>query len=153
MSDELLPYYNRELAYIRTSGGEFAKKYPKIAGRLLLTGTGSQDPHVERVLEGFAYLCARIRHKLDDDFPEITDAMLGVLYPHYQAPIPSMAVVQFNVDRTLAELTSGYVVPRGTPLDTEPVEGEPCHYQTCYNTRLWPFAVGHVFAGGQIRSV
>jgi type VI secretion system protein ImpG len=141
VSDELLPYYNRELAYIRTSGGEFAKKYPKIAGRLRLTHTGSQDPHVERVLEGFAYLCARIRHKLDDDFPEITDAMLGVLYPHYQAPAPSMAVVQFNVDRTQAELTSGYEVPRGTPLDTEPVDGEPCHYQTCYHTRLWPFAV------------
>jgi type VI secretion system protein ImpG len=141
MGDELLPYYNRELAYIRASGGEFAKKYPKIAGRLRLTPSGSQDPHVERVLEGFAYLCARIRHKLDDDFPEITDAMLGVLYPHYQTPIPSMAVVQFNLDRTQAELTSGYQVPRVTPLDTEPVDGEPCHYQTCYNTTLWPFTV------------
>ena len=141
MGDELLPYYNRELAYIRTSGGEFAKKYPKIAGRLRLTQSGSQDPHVERVLEGFAYLCARIRHKLDDDFPEITDAMLGVLYPHYQAPIPSMAVVQFNLDRTQAELTSGYQIPRGTSLDTEPVDGDPCHYQTCYHTTLWPFSV------------
>jgi type VI secretion system protein ImpG len=141
VGDELLPYYNRELAYIRTSGGEFAKKYPKIAGRLRLTQSGSQDPHVERVLEGFAYLCARIRHKLDDDFPEITDAMLGVLYPHYQAPIPSMSVVQFNLDRTQAELTSGYQVPRGTLLDTEPVDGDQCHYQTCYNTTLWPFSV------------
>jgi type VI secretion system protein ImpG len=141
VSDELLPYYNRELAYIRTSGGEFAKKYPKIAGRLRLTPTGSQDPHVERVLEGFAYLCARIRHKLDDDFPEITDAMLGILYPHYQAPTPSMAVVQFNVDKAQAELTSGYQVARGTPLDTEPVDGERCHYRTCYDTTLWPFQV------------
>ncbi|MEX2138948.1 MAG: type VI secretion system baseplate subunit TssF [Pirellulales bacterium] len=141
MGDELLPYYNRELAYIRTSGGEFAKKYPKIAGRLRLTQSGSQDPHVERVLEGFAYLCARIRHKLDDDFPEITDAMLGVLYPHYQAPIPSMGVVQFHLDRTQAELTAGYQVPRGTPLETEPVDGEHCHYKTCYDTTLWPFHV------------
>jgi type VI secretion system protein ImpG len=141
VSDELLPYYNRELAYIRTSGGEFAKKYPKIAGRLRLTQSGSQDPHVERVLEGFAYLCARIRHKLDDDFPEITDAMLGILYPHYQAPTPSMAVVQFNLDRTQAELTAGYQVPRGTSIETEPVDGERCHYQTCYNSTLWPFQV------------
>jgi type VI secretion system protein ImpG len=141
VGDELLPYYNRELAYIRTSGGEFAKKYPKIAGRLRLTQSGSQDPHVERVLEGFAYLCARIRHKLDDDFPEITDAMLGVLYPHYQAPTPSMAVVQFHLDRTQAELTAGYAVPRGTSIETEPVDGERCHYQTCYPTALWPFQV------------
>ena len=144
MSDELLPYYNRELAYIRTSGGEFAEKYPKIAGRLRLTHTGSQDPHVERVLEGFAYLCARIRHKLDDDFPEITDAMLGVLYPHYQAPTPSMAVVQFNVDRTQAELTSGYEVPRGTPLDTEPVDGEPLPLSRRATTpTLWPILGGN----------
>jgi type VI secretion system protein ImpG len=141
VSDELLPYYNRELAYIRTSGGEFAKKYPKIAGRLRLTQSGSQDPHVERVLEGFAYLCARIRHKLDDDFPEITDAMLGILYPHYQAPTPSMAIVQFNLERTQAELTAGYHVPRGTPLETEPVDGEQCQYRTCYDTTLWPFQV------------
>lgn len=141
MSDELLPYYNRELAYIRQSGEEFAKKYPKIAGRLRLTPTGSQDPHVERILEGFAFLCARIRHKLDDDFPELTDALLSILYPHYLAPTPSMSIVQFDIDRSQAELAQGYHVPRATRIDTEPVDGERCHYQTSYDTTLWPFVV------------
>ena len=65
----------------------------------------AEDPHVERLIEAFAYLNARTRHKLDDDFPEITDAMLGVLYPHYQAPIPAMAVVQFALDRGQGDLT------------------------------------------------
>jgi type VI secretion system protein ImpG len=74
MSDELLPYYNRELAFIRRLGKEFAEAYPRIAGRLRLGPDGSEDPHVERMIEAFAYLNARTRHKLDDDFPEITDA-------------------------------------------------------------------------------
>ena len=92
MSDELLPYYNRELAFIRTMGADFARNHPKIAARLRLSPDGSQDPHVERMVEAFAYLNARIRHKLEDDFPELTDAMLGVLYPHFQNPIPSMSI-------------------------------------------------------------
>lgn len=141
MSDELLPFYNRELEFIRTSGEEFAKKYPRIAGRLQLTSTGSQDPHVERLLEGFAYLCARIRHKLSDDFPEITDALLNILYPHFVAPTPSMGIVEFQLDRAQGELTGGYEVPRHTAVETEPVDGERCRFRTCYPIRLWPFEV------------
>ena len=99
MSDELLAYYNSELTYLRELGGEFAEKYPKVAGRLHLEADKCDDPHVERLLEGFAFLAARIRHKLDDEFPEITDALLGVLYPHFQRPLPSMAVVQFLLAR------------------------------------------------------
>jgi type VI secretion system protein ImpG len=138
VSDELLPYYNRELAFIRGLGAEFAEKYPKIASRLRLSAEGSQDPHVERLIEAFAYLNARIRHKLDDDFPEITDALLSVLYPHYQRPVPSMAIAQFGLDRAQAELVDGYLVPRHTVVETEPVHGETCHYQTGYDTWLWP---------------
>jgi len=87
MSDELLTYYNEELKFLRLMGAEFAVKHSKIAGRLRLSTDGSDDPHVERIIEAFAYLNARIRHKLDDDFPEIVDSLLGVLYPHYQNPI------------------------------------------------------------------
>ena len=99
MSDELLPYYNRELAFLRRLGAEFAEAHPKIAGRLHLDADSAQDPHVERLVEAFALLSARTRFKIEDDFPEITDSLLGVLYPHYQAPVPSMAIVQFGIDR------------------------------------------------------
>lgn len=141
MSDELLPYYNRELSYIRRLGAEFAEAHPKVAARLRMSRDTTEDPHVSRLLEGFAYLSARIRHKLDDDFPELTDALLGVLYPHYQAPIPSMAVVQMTLDRGESELTTGYHVPAGAGVDTDTIDGEPCRFRSCYPTALYPIEV------------
>src|SRR6185503_14061354 len=84
------------------------------------------------------YLSARIRYKLDDDFPELSDSLLGVLYPHYQLPIPSAATVQLTLDPEQAELTTGATVPRHTMLETEPIDGEPCRFQTCYPVTLWP---------------
>lgn len=141
MSDELLPYYNRELAFIRTLGAQFADEHPKIAGRLRLSPDGSQDPHVERMVQAFAYLNARTRHKLEDDFPEITDAMLGVLYPHYLAPTPSMATVQFALDASQAELLAGYRVERGTLVEADLADGRKCRYRTCYPTTVWPIQV------------
>src|SRR5262245_55681306 len=125
MSDELLSYYNRELSFIRRLAADFAEAHPKIAGRLRLGPEASEDPHVERLIEAFAYLTARVRHKLDDDFPEITESLLGVLYPHYQAPVPSMAVVQLELDPEQNELTTGHTVPRHSMLETEPIQGEP----------------------------
>jgi type VI secretion system protein ImpG len=141
MSDALLPYYNRELSYLRRLGAQFAQAHPKIAGRLRLGADSSEDPHVERLIEAFAYLTARIRYKLEDDFPELTEALLGVLYPHYQAPVPSMAVCQFELDPEQSELTTGYTIPRHSPLETEPIQGEPCRFRTCYPVALWPIDV------------
>lgn len=141
MSDGLLPYYNRELSYIRRLAAEFAKDHPKIAGRLRLGPDSSADPHVERLIEAFAYLTARIRHKLDDDLPEITEALLGALYPHYLAPVPSMAIVQFELDPEQNKLTAGYTIPRHTGLETEPIQGEPCRFRTGYPVTLWPIEV------------
>src|ERR1041384_86050 len=113
MSDELLPYYERELSFIRRLGAQFGKDHPKIDGRLRLNEGMSDDPHVERMIEAFAYLNARTRHKLDDEFPELTESLLSVLYPHYQAPIPSMAIVQFDLDPE-AKRTTGHTIPRLT---------------------------------------
>ncbi len=135
MIDPLLPYYNRELTYIRKLAGEFAEAHPKIAGRLRMTGDVVEDPHVSRLIEAFAFLNARVRHKIDDSFPELTDALLGVLYPHYLAPIPSMAIVQFRGQR---DLQSPYEVPAGTALDSEAVMGSECRFRTCYPVTLWP---------------
>ncbi len=141
MSEELLPYYNRELAFIRRLGAEFAATHPKIAGRLQLGADVVEDPHVERLIEAFAYLNARIRYKLDDDFPEITSALLDVLYPHYQNPVPSMAIVQMVLDRGQGQLTTGYTVPRESAVETDAIDGEPCRFRTTYPVTLWPIEV------------
>jgi type VI secretion system protein ImpG len=89
MSDRLLPLYDQELGYLRSLAGEFADAHPKIAGRLRLSADAVDDPHVARLIEGFALVAARIRQKLDDEFPELTDSLLGALYPHLLAPFPS----------------------------------------------------------------
>src|SRR5436305_1743613 len=141
MRDELLQYYERELGYLRHLGTEFGDKYPGRAGRLRLQKGESEDPHVERLLEGFAFLAARVHLKIDDEFPEITEALLSILYPHYLRPIPSMSVVQFHLDPDQAVAAAGTRIPAGTALLSKPVGGVPCQFRTCYETTLWPFDV------------
>src|SRR5262245_15410148 len=116
MDQRLLSYYNRELQYIRELGGEFAKQFPKIAGRLGLDAFECADPYVERLLEGFAFLAARVHLKLDSEFPRFTEHLLEMVYPHYLCPTPSMAVVQFQPNPKQGTLTDGFVVPRQTVL-------------------------------------
>ncbi|WP_444993979.1 type VI secretion system baseplate subunit TssF [Aliikangiella sp. IMCC44359] len=139
MADELLPYYEKELAFIRQLGSEFAKEHPKIASRLGVSSDTIEDPHVSRLVESFAYLNARIQHKLDDDFPEMSDAMLSVLFPHYQRPIPSMSIVQFTPDKE--QLDSQYTISQKTLVETEQFQGETCRFSTCYDTELFPIEV------------
>jgi type VI secretion system protein ImpG len=141
MPDDLLTYYERELSFLRQMGAEFAAKYPKIASRLLLEADQCADPHVERLIQAFAFLAARVHHKINDELPEITDALLHILYPHYLAPIPSMAIVQCVVDPEQGKLTSGHQIPRGTVLYSQPVGGMPCRFRTCYPVTLWPLEV------------
>ena len=112
MRDELLEYYERELTFLRGMGVDFAEKYPKIASRLVLEPDRCEDPHVERMLEAFAFLAARVHLKIDDDFPEITESLLGMLYPHYIRPIPSMSVVEFHLDPQQGKLSTGFKIPR-----------------------------------------
>lgn len=136
MADELLAYYEKELAFIRQMGAEFAKEHPKIAGRLGINDDIVEDPHVSRLIEGFAYLNARIQHKLDDDFPELSDALLNVLFPHYLRPIPSLSVVQFSPDKD--QLESSYSIPANTTLQTDQYQGESCIFSTVYPVVLQP---------------
>ena len=112
MRDDLLAYYERELTFFRQMGAEFAENYPKVASRLLLDANRSEDPHVERLIEAAAFLAARVHLKIDDDFPEITEALLSILYPHYTRPIPSMSVVQFQLDPEQGKLSGGVKYPR-----------------------------------------
>jgi type VI secretion system protein ImpG len=141
MRDELLTWYERELSYLRQLGAEFAVKYPKVAARLALEPEGSQDPHVERLIEAVAFLTARVRRKIEDDLPELTDAMFGILYPHYLAPVPSMAVVQFHLDPGQGQTTGGYEIPRHTELTARPVHGVRCRFRTGMRAELWPIEV------------
>ena len=144
MQEALLEYYERELSILRRLGQEFAQAYPKVAGRLMLEPNKCEDPHVERLIQAFALLAARIHLKINDEFPEITDALLGMLYPHYLAPIPSMSVVEFVLDPEQGKLTSGYLLPPGTQLYSRPIEGIQCRFRTCYPTTLWPIKVASV---------
>ena len=143
MDPRLLRYYNRELQHVREMGGEFAREYPKIAGRLGLEGFECADPYVERLLEGFAFLAARIQLKLDAQHPVFTQHLLEMIYPHYLAPVPSMAVVQLNPDAKESALAAGPVVARQTALRglTGHDERTACEYRTAHDVTLWPLEI------------
>ena len=141
MREDLKRYYDDELSFLRQMGAEFASKYPKIADRLVLEPNRCEDPHVERLLEAFAFLTARLHLKIDDEFPEITESLIEVLYPHFLRPIPSMSIVQLEVDPEQGKLSTGVTIPRETLLYSRPVDGVPCKFRTCYKTTVWPVKV------------
>ncbi|MGF1725743.1 type VI secretion system baseplate subunit TssF [Photobacterium nomapromontoriensis] len=138
MSDEILKYYNRELAYIRHMGADFAKRYPKVAGRLKLSDEHVEDPHVSRLIESFALLTAQTRRCLDDSFPELTEALIGQLYPDYHATIPSMAIIKMTTQNIN---DNGFELPRGSAVESRVDGFKTCHFTTCYDTQLWPVEV------------
>lgn len=142
--DELLLYYERELSYLRRLGAEFGTKYPKVAARLQLEPANCDDPHVERLLEGVAFLNARLHRRLDDDLPELSEALLDVLYPQHVRPVPSLSIVELELDPELGKLPAGFTVPRGAELRSRPVQGMACRFRTCYETTLWPATVAAV---------
>lgn len=139
--EDLLPFYERELAFLRRYGRDFAERYPKIASRLLLSGDGSQDPHVERLIESFALLSARVSKKIDDDYPEFTESLLEVLYPHYLRTFPSASIVRFDAGPALAKLSAPVTIPRGTTLHSRQVRGISCKFRTNYDVVLAPIRV------------
>jgi type VI secretion system protein ImpG len=139
MRDELLNYYERELTFLRQMGAEFAEKYPKVASRLLLEPDRCEDPHVERLIEASALLAARVHMRLDDDFPEITQSLLNVVYPHYTRPVPSLSVAEFMTRE--GSMTTKVDVPRGAALYSKPIDGMPCRFRTCFDTDVWPLRI------------
>lgn len=140
MLDELLPYYEKELSHLRFLGQEFAAQYPKIASRLLIEGDNCEDPHTERLIEAFSFLSARVHKKLDDEFPEIVESFLEVLYPHYLRPTPSMSIAELSLGKH-EKVTEAYLVARHTEMQANAVEGVVCKFRTCYPVELWPISV------------
>ena len=149
MDERLLEHYNTELRHLREMAGEFAREFPKIAGRLSLDKDAKEicpDPYVERLLEGFAFLAARIHLKIDSEFPRFTQSLLETVYPHYLSPIPSMAVVRFDPEEQEGALAEGVVVPRGTLMRSSIGRGErtACTFQTAHEVRLLPIRIAEV---------
>ncbi len=143
MDTRLLSHYEAELAFLRDMGAEFAAAYPKIAGRLGMEGLEVLDPFVERLLEGTAFLTARVQLEIDQQFPSFTSNLLEIIYPHYLAPTPSMMVAAFEPDINNAGVKAGFVLKRHTQLRSRVIEGEQtaCIYRTSADVTLWPLRI------------
>jgi type VI secretion system protein ImpG len=143
MDERLVAYYNSELRHVREMAGEFAREFPKIAGRLALDRDAKEicpDPYVERLLEGFAFLAARVHLKLDAEFPRFTQTLLETVYPHYLCPVPSMGVIRFEPDPRDPGPEEGFLLERGTALRSQSEE-TPCQFRTAHDVRLWPIRI------------
>jgi len=141
--EDFLLYYKNELNYLRTMGSNFAEMYPKVASRLEFNQGSSTDPQVERLIESFAFLAARIQYNINGEFPEITTALLGLLYPQFTNPIPSLSIAQFKVDPEQGKLTDGHLIKKNTMLFSETTAGTPCWFRTNYPVMLWPLEVNY----------
>lgn len=139
--EQLLPYYERELGFLRRYSREFSERYPKIAGRLLMGGEVCEDPHIERMIQAFALMNSRIAKRLDDDYPEFTEALFEVLYPHYLRPFPSCSIVHMDAATAEAQMTTAATIPRGTRLNTREVRGAACTFRTAYPVTIAPLAL------------
>ena len=138
---DLLPFYELELQRLRASAGEFSASYPKIASKLQLSADVAADPHVERLIQSFAFLAARVHKRLDDDFPLFTESLLNVLYPHYLRPFPSCSIAQFVIEQGAGQMSMPVSLPCGTELSSKPVRGVPCTFRTAYDIKLGPVRV------------
>ncbi|MCR8723329.1 type VI secretion system baseplate subunit TssF [Frigidibacter sp. ROC022] len=146
MDTRLLRHYENELAFMRDMGGEFAAAYPKIAARLGMEGLEVLDPYVERLLEGVAFLSARVQLELELQYPAFTANLLEIIYPHYLAPTPSMMVAAFQPDVGNSAVKDGYVLERHTQLRARTVEGgqTACVFRTAADVTLWPIEISEV---------
>lgn len=141
IDEDFLRYYLDELNYLRDAGRGFAQEHSKIAARLEMQHGETADPHVERLIESFAFLTARLQRQMHGEFPEITNGLLGTLYPQLVQPLPPMGIACFDVGGTIKGLTDGFLIGRGTQLFAQDSAGLTCRFRTCYDTTLWPVTV------------
>ncbi|WP_028105153.1 type VI secretion system baseplate subunit TssF [Pseudoduganella violaceinigra] len=147
--DELYGYYQRELDYLRNAGREFARQHPETARRLELGELESADPHVERLIESFAFLTGRVRRELDNEAPDMAAALLEALLPNSMAPLPPMTIVQMAADPAKGKDSAGRHVAAHTPLVASAIPTQraagaaevECQFRTCFPLTLWPMSV------------
>ena len=146
MDPQVTRLYQDELSYLRELGAEFAREHPKIAARLGMDGMEVADPYVERLLEGFAFLTARVQRKLDAEHPQLIAQLLDSMYPNFLAPVPSMMVARLTVDVNDPNLARGYTVPRGTALQSALARGQEtlCEFRSAMAVTLWPLQITQV---------
>ena len=145
----LLPYYERELALLQAQAGAFARRYPRVAARLLPPEDAPQDPHAQRLVQAFALLTARSHKRLDDDLPLFVESLLELLYPQVLRPFPACSIAQFDLGAAVDRLEHAQVVPRGTLLDARPARGVACRFATTAPAQLLPLRVEAVsFSAG-----
>lgn len=140
---DLLQYYKDELTYLRKRGAEFAQKYPKVAGLLGFDSQPSNDPHLERLLEGFAFLTGRLQLNLDREFPEFTKGLLHTMFPQFQNPIPSMSIMQMIPEGGSSAATPGFQVEKKSTFEARTNQKNKCSFQTAYPVDLWPLEITH----------
>lgn len=140
MDPRLLRHYNEELSHLREMGAEFARQFPKIAARLGMDGIAVTDPYVERLLEGVAFLAARVQLKLNAEFPRFTERLLDIVFPGFLAPTPAMLVAQFRPQIDETNLAKGFTIPRGSAMRAQLGKGDTtaCEFRTAHDVTLWP---------------
>jgi len=143
MEKKFLELYNQELAHLRGVAKEFAEEFPKIASRLQISDFDCEDPYVERLLEGFAFLTARIQKKYQDSFPRFTESILNTVFPISWAPIPSMAILELTPDSSQDAIKNGVVIPRHTSFTTPSLTENqtPCEFLSGMDVTLWPIEI------------
>ncbi|QUM80162.1 type VI secretion system baseplate subunit TssF [Moritella sp. 5] len=132
-------YFQSELTYLKEAGNEFSKQHPQLANFL---SESTYDPDVERLLEGFAFLTGRIREKIDDEYPELTQSLMTLLWPHYTRSIPSMCIAQLTPNS--GGVTEKTRVASGVEMASKLVDGTKCIFKTCYNVDLYPIQINSV---------
>jgi len=155
MDKRLLEHYERELRFVRELGAEFARRFPKIAGRLGVSELTCEDPHVERLFQGYAFLSAGLSQRMESEFPGFTSNLLGAVYSQYLGPTPSMTVAQFVPGAQAATLSNGYIVPRGTVLRARTGQrgARGCEYRTAHAVELWPIEIDEVEYTSVLREI
>ncbi len=140
----LLRHYESELRYLREGGAAFAEAHPEQARMLRLDALEDQDPYVERLLEGVAFLSSRVQERLDDDLPEYTQRLVGLLYPHFLRPFPSCCVLEMTPKPGMVPETT--TLPAGTEVLTDRIGPErvPIRFQTAQDVRLHPMELESV---------